>query len=232
MEAKKYIKIYWYVLSLKQHIINYFSNINCCKITESYIPISIRLIRSIFMIILTFVLNILWLNQTYYLNKFEYFNNEYKFIYTQVENKVPTGKRFSYAFSNTFVKGLITFAILLVVQFLIGFIFFSVRNNVIKAKIKKNNDDEIEDVVSCSLKKYLLFFIINMTLMIIFLFSLTGFCGAYGGGFVDYFVASIISLIFLEIFPFLWSIVIALFIYFGYKKNIKWLKKISHFLMF
>ena len=232
VEIKNFLKIYWYVLSLKQHIINYFSNINCCKITESYIPISIRLIRSIFMIILTFVLNILWLNQTYYLNKFEYFNNEYKFIYTQVENKVPTGKRFSYAFSNTFVKGLITFAILLVVQFLIGFIFFSVRNNVIKAKIKKNNDDEIEDVVSCSLKKYLLFFIINMTLMIIFLFSLTGFCGAYGGGFVDYFVASIISLIFLEIFPFLWSIVIALFIYFGYKKNIKWLKKISHFLMF
>ena len=71
-----------------------------------------------------------------------------------------------------------------------------------------------------------------MTLMIIFLFSLTGFCGAYGGGFVDYFVASIISLIFLEIFPFLWSIVIALFIYFGYKNNNKWLKKISHFFMF
>jgi len=231
VEIKNFFKIYWYVLSLKQHIINYFSNINCCKITESYIPISIRLIRSIFMIILTFVLNILWLNQTYYENKFEYFNNEYIFIYTQVENKVPTGKRFSYAFSNTFVKGLISFAILLLVQFLIGFIFFSVRNNVIKAK-KKNNDDEIEDVVSCTLKKYLLFFIINMTLMIIFLFSLTGFCGAYGGGFVDYFVASIISLIFLEIFPFLWSIVIALFIYFGYKKNNKWLKKISHFFMF
>ena len=231
VEIKNFFKIYWYVLSLKQHIINYFSNINCCKITESYIPISIRLIRSIFIIILTFVLNILWLNQTYYENKFEYFNNEYKFIYTQIENKVPTGKRFSYAFSNTFVKGLISFAILLLVQFLIGFIFFSVRNNVIKAK-KKNNDDEIEDVVSCTLKKYLLFFIINMTLMIIFLFSLTGFCGAYGGGFVDYFVASIISLILLEIFPFLWSIVIALFIYFGYKKNNKWLKKISHFFMF
>ena len=231
LEAKKYIKIYWYVLSLKQHIINYFSDINCCKITESYIPISIRLIRSIFMIILTFVLNILWLNQTYYENKFEYFNNEYKFIYTQVENKVPTGKRFSYAFSNTFIKGILSFVILLVVQFLIGFIFFSVRNNVIKAK-RQNNDDAIQDVVSCTLKKYIIFFIINLALMIIFLMTLTGFCGAYGGGFVDYFIASIISLIFLEIFPFLWSIVIALFIYFGYKKDIKLLKKISHFFMF
>jgi predicted nucleic acid-binding Zn finger protein len=231
VEIKNFFRIYWYVLSLKQHIINFFSNINCCKITESYIPISVRLIRSIFMIILTFVLNILWLNQTYYENKFEYFNNEYKFIYTQVENKVPTGKRFSYAFSNTFIKGILSFAILLVVQFLIGFIFFSVRNNVIKAK-RQNNDDAIQDVVSCTLKKYIIFFIINLALMIIFLMTLTGFCGAYGGGFVDYFIASIISLIFLEIFPFLWSIVIALFIYFGYKKDIKWLKKISHFFMF
>ena len=40
-----FCKIYWVVLSLKQHIINFFSNIKCCKMTESYIPLPIRFIR-------------------------------------------------------------------------------------------------------------------------------------------------------------------------------------------
>ena len=76
-------RIYWYVLSLKQHIINYFSFISCCKMTESFIPASIRLISSIFMIILNFVINILCFNQSYYETKFGHFNDKYQFIYTQ-----------------------------------------------------------------------------------------------------------------------------------------------------
>ena len=66
LQNLKFGKIYWHVLSLKHHIINFFSSINCFNITESFIPLSIRFIRSIFMIILSFVFNILLLNQTYY----------------------------------------------------------------------------------------------------------------------------------------------------------------------
>ena len=55
--------------------------------------------------------------------------------------------------------------------------------------------------------------------MVLFLFAITEFVGAYGGGFVDYFVSGIISLILFEIFPFLWSIFIALFIYIGSKQK-------------
>ena len=37
-----FAKNYWIFLSIKQHIINYFSDIKCCKITESYIPLTMR----------------------------------------------------------------------------------------------------------------------------------------------------------------------------------------------
>lgn len=68
--------------------------------------------------------------------------------------------------------------------------------------------------------------------MIVFLLTIAGFVGAYGGGFVDYFVAGIISLIFLEIFPFIWSLIIALFIYFGKKGKVKCLTNFGKFFMF
>jgi len=227
-----FCKIYWSVVSLKQHMINYFSNINCCKITESYIPIPIRVIRSIFIFILSFVFNILFLNHTYYENKFEYFNEKYTFIHSEVEEQtIPISQKIIYAISNTFGKAMISFALLIVVQFFIGFIFFSIRNNVIKTK-RKNNLDGIQDLVLKTKLKYLIFFIIDIVLMIIFFLSITGFGGAYGGGFVDYFVAGTISLTFLEIFPFIWSLVIALLRYIGFKKNNKTLFKISEFFMF
>ena len=225
-------RIYWYVLSLKQHIINYFSTIDCCKMTESYIPIAIRLIRSIFMIILSFVINALCFNQSYYDTKFEHFNERYKFIFAEKDDiDVPVSQRIIYAISNGFGKAMLTLLILLIVQLILGVTVFSVRNKVIKAKRKKSRE-EINNLISKVKLKYLIFFIVNLALMIIFLFTLAGFCGAYGGGFVDYFTASIITLIFFEIFPFIWSIAIALFRYFGIKKNKPWCIKISEFFMF
>ena len=225
-------RIYWYVLSLKQHIINYFSTIDCCKMTESYIPIAIRLIRSIFMIILSFVINALCFNQSYYDKKFEHFNERYKFIFAEKDDiDVPVSQRIIYAISNGFGKAMLTLLILLIVQLILGVTVFSVRNKVIKAKRKKSRE-EINNLISKVKLKYLIFFIVNLALMIIFLFTLAGFCGAYGGGFIDYFTASIITLIFFEIFPFIWSIAIALFRYFGFKANKPWCIKISEFFMF
>ena len=228
----KFGKIYWHILSLKQHIINFFSSINCCNITESYIPLSIRFIRSIFMIILSFVFNILWLNQTYYEKKFEHFQEEYKLVYSENENiKIPLGEKISYAIGKVFGKAIISLILLLLVQLIIGVGFLPIRNKVIKAKRKKSQK-AIQELVSKTKIKYVIFFIVIMILMVAFFFSLAGFGVCYGGGIVDYLTASIISLIFLEIFPFLWSILIALFRYFGFKNKNMYLLKISQFFMF
>ena len=68
------------------------------------------------MIITSFVINVLWLNQTYYEKKFEYFNKEYNILYSENDISIPTGKKIGYAIGKTFAKALLSFVILLVVQ--------------------------------------------------------------------------------------------------------------------
>ena len=224
--------IYWSVASLKQHIINFFSFIHCCKITKSYIPLPMRIIRSIFLVFLSFIFNILFLNQDYYEKKFNHFNEKYIIINSDNPNlKISSGAKIGYAISNTFAYAMISFILLIFVNFIVGYIFFSIRN-ILTMIIKNNKISEINELVSKTKKKNLIFFIINIILMIIFLLTITAFVGAYGGGFVDYFVAGIISLIFLEIFPFLSSLGIAALIYFGNNKKIKWCYDLGQFFMF
>ena len=240
-KKKTFCQIYWHVLSLKQHIINFFSFCTCINITESYIPLPIRIIRSLFMVVLSFLLSILFLNQKYYSNKFKYFNEKYKLIAgttdgvtitpEEVVGGVPSGELWSYSFSHTFVNGIIVFAILLVVQFIIGVAFFSLRNKVIEV-LKKNDTSGINELVSQTRIKYLVFFIIVGVLLVLFLFVFIAFGGAYGGGFSDYFLPGIVALIFLEIFPFLWSLIISLLYYLGIKQKSKCCRQTSRFFMF
>lgn len=240
-KKKTFCQIYWHVLSLKQHIINFFSFCTCINITESYIPLPIRIIRSLFMVVLSFLLSILFLNQKYYSNKFKYFNEKYKLIAgttdgvtitpEEVVGGVPSGELWSYSFSHTFVNGIIVFAILIVVQFIIGVAFFSLRNKVIEV-LKKNDTSGINELVSQTRIKYLVFFIIVGVLLVLFLFVFIAFGGAYGGGFSDYFLPGIVALIFLEIFPFLWSLIISLLYYLGIKQKSKCCRQTSRFFMF
>ena len=131
LEKKNFCQIYWMVVSLKQHIINYFSCIHCYKITKSFVPLSMRIIKSLFLLVLSFVFNIVFLNQTYYENKFNHFNEKYSLVHAEsLDLSVPTGERIGYAFSNTFVSAMISFILLIIVNFLVGFIFFSVRSDV------------------------------------------------------------------------------------------------------
>ena len=88
---------------------------SCCKITKSYIPLTIRIIRSIFILFLSFVLNILFLNQTYYEKKFTHFNDKYKLIHAEdLDLKVSTGERIGFALSNSFVYALVSFLLYII----------------------------------------------------------------------------------------------------------------------
>jgi len=238
-DDRSYCEIYWHVLSLKQHIINFLTVCNCCNITESYVPLPIRLMRSIFLIILAFLFNLLFLNQKYYSKKFRYFNEKYKLIAGTTDGvtitpaevlfgEIPGNEVWKYSFTHTFVNALISFAILLVVQFIIGVAFFSLR----KYLFKKDDKSAITELESKVKIKYFIFFLITIILLVIFMFTFLGFGGAYGGGFSDYFISGIISLIFLQIFPFIWSIIIALLYYIGIRGKSKCCRKVSRFFMF
>ena len=233
LSKKSFCRIYLIIVTLKQHIINFFSVVYCLKITKSHIPLTMQIIRSLFIFFLSFVLNILFLNQDYYIKKFNHFNEKYVFFSDEnLDITIPTGEKISYAIGHTFGFAMVVFIILIIVNFLIGIIFFYLRNKIKEIKNKSDIQKEIKDLVKRQKQLNLIFFIINIVLMLIFLLTITAFVGAYGGGFVDYFTAGLISLIFLELFPFLWSLVIALFTYFGYKKNNKFLIKLGDFFMF
>ena len=239
---KHFCQIYWTILSLKQHIINFFSPIKCCKITDSFIPIPMRLIRSILIIVLALFINIFFLGQNYYSEKFKYFNEKYKLVSIKTDDyeikaenteevKITFGETLSYAASHVFINSIISFAILLVLQFIICYFFFSIRKSVIDV-IKRNDLDSIQDLVLKTRIKYILFFIITMVLLFIFLLFFIGFGASYGGGFVDYLIAGVFSLIFLQLFPFLWSLILAFLLFLGLKKGYKCCYQFSQFFIF
>ena len=75
------------------------------KITKSYIPLTMRVIRSIFILFLSFMFNILFVDQTYYEKKFNDFNDKYKFIHDKdLDLTVSTGQKISFELENTLIN--------------------------------------------------------------------------------------------------------------------------------
>ena len=241
-DKKTFLQIYWFILSIKQHIINFFSCVKCCKITDSYVPLPMRLIKSLFIIVLSFLLNMLFLNQNYYSKKFKYFNQKYKLLVSNIyeyevkldevsNEKIPSGELWKYACDHTIVYSIIVFVILLVAQLIIGKIFFSLRSDVL-AVIKKNNLSEIKNLIVKTTIKNIIFFVLTVILLIIFMFTFIGFGGVYGGAYIDYLVPGLISIAFLELFPFIWSFILAIFRYKGITKNNEWCFNFTQFFLF
>ena len=192
------------------------------------------------MIILSFLLNILFLNQNYFSKKFKYFNEKYRLITIKTDEytlesyeiaNIPLNELWVYAFQHTFINAIIVFFVLLLAQFILGIAFFSLRNSVVEV-IKKNDLNGIKYLITKTKIKYIIFFILSLSLLFLFLFSFIGFGGAYGGASVDYITPGFISILFLQIFPFIWSLIIAIFRYIGIKNEHKFCYDFSQFFLF
>ena len=129
------MKNYWLFLSIKQHIINYFSELSCCNITISYIPLELRFVRSIFLFILSIVITILWLDQKYFEKKWEHFNDKYSLSSTLKKDfEISLGERISYALGHNIGNAIVNLIFLIVADFLVGILFFNLRNLVYMCK--------------------------------------------------------------------------------------------------
>ena len=120
---------------------------------------------------------------------------------------------------------------LTIAQFIIGIIFFSLRNSVSEV-IKKSDLSEIRNLITKTKIKYIIFFILSLILLFLFLFTFIGFGGSYGGASIDYIAPGFIAILFLEIFPFIWSLIIAIFRYIGLKYGHKFCYDFSQFFLF
>ena len=228
-----FCRSYWLYLSVKQHLINLFSDITFCNMTETFVPITLRFIRCLFIATLSLILSILWLDQKYFEKKWIHFNEKYSFVSKEQLNKVEISlsERISYAMSNTIVYILVNLLVMLFADFIIGVVFFSMRDEIEKI-IEKNKLNKMQDSVLIARRNYNIFYFINFILVVIFFLSIVGFGATYPGGAVDCITIGVFSLILFEIVPFIWSLILALFRYLGYKKKSKCLASFSEFFLY
>ena len=221
-----FCKNYWKFLSVKQHIINFFDVIPFCNMTLNYIPLTIKLIRSLFLVALSFILSILWLDQKYIQKKWEHFNDKYSLLTSEEKNiSIPLSERILYALSHTIVHVIVDLIILIFADFIFGVAFFKIRKegNEIEELMKEQGENPYDKKLKNKFLKKLnalrdkaknknnIFFAIVFILVVVFFISLCGFGATYPGGVVDCVTSGIFAIILLEIIPFIWSLILALF---------------------
>ena len=242
-----FCKNYWKFLSVKQHIINFFDVIPFCNMTLNYIPLTIKLIRSLFLVALSFILSILWLDQKYIQKKWEHFNDKYSLLTSEEKNiSIPLSERILYALSHTIVHVIVDLIILIFADFIFGVAFFKIRKegNEIEELLKEQGENPYDKKLKNKFLKKLnalrdkaknknnIFFAIVFILVVVFFISLCGFGATYPGGVVDCVTSGIFAIILLEIIPFIWSLILALFRYLGNKKKNECMKSFSEFFLY
>ena len=232
-DNRTFINLYWHILSLKQPLINIFSFIKYFNITKSYIPLTIKINKFIFISMINIFVNSMCLSQKYFIKKYEYFNNKYNI---QDNIKIIKSNEFvQYAMRSGFSNAMISFMICLVIYYSFEYIFFNIRrliNNISldeSININKINRQIIE-LMTFVKKKYLIYICISSFAMILFGIYIINFSFTYPGGVIDYISNSIITFIFLQIFPFITSLLVCYMRIYSLKKKNKTLYEFSQIL--
>ena len=220
---KKPIEIYCETIFIKQHLINLFS---CPKDLEkeSFIPIEMKIIRFIFLIMLNIFINSILLNQNYFEEKYYYFSDKYDFSHkAEKDLKISTIEKIKYSLNNCIINAVISFVFCIIIQLILGLVFFSTKkkiDNLIEFNkiIEVKNENTVLKKIKCL---FILFFFINFILIIIFSLFLLGFNLINNNSEIDFLIPSLATFIFLQIIPFLTSIIITIIMYSGLKNDNK-----------
>ena len=211
---------YWYLLGLKQPLLNLASQIKMFKITESFVPSGVKVIRFIFMLGLNFFINSLFISQKYFSAKFKYFDEKYNLRHKNVGMEISSKERFSYAFKHTFLFSVYSFLICYAIQAVINYFFFNLRKRINLIIVNNSNvEEEMKDYLDTVRIKYKFIFMINVILLLLFSLYIINFSSVYRGGDLDYIAGAILTFAFLQIFPFFVCFFLAIIRYCGLKKS-------------
>ena len=230
-------QIYIDIIIIKQHIINFFSCFFYNRLdAESFIPLQMKIIRFIFLIILNVFFNTIFLEENYFIEKYNFFNDKYNLEKSSETNIIiSNSEKINYSLNHCFKNSLISFALCLIVQLIIGILFFGTKrkiDNVIEIKEKETQEKEYKIIMRKIKRLFIVFFIVNFVLLIIFDSYITAFNLIYDKSLSDYLIPSLITFIFLQIIPFVISIIITALVYFGLKKENQRFIKIAKYLLF
>ena len=118
-------------LSLPFFLTLSFSSLFFSFVLFSNIPLSLRFIRSLFLVVLSIILSILWLDPIYFEKKWNHFNEKYSISNSPNTNiEIPLSERVSYASSKGFGYTVVNLIVLIFADFIIGILFFSLRAEI------------------------------------------------------------------------------------------------------
>ena len=225
---------YWKLVQLKQPIINLLSPIKYFKIEESHIPTLVKLMRFIFILSLNMFFNILHLEQKYFRKKYTHFNEKYNIRNELLNDKISSNERFAYGLGHAPLSGFLSFLICLVIQSILNYFFFNIKKKLEKvvADNSKNKKDEILQIMRNAKKSYIIFFGVGFAIMILIFYSAINFAEVYIGGVLDFLAGVFWTFIFLQIIPFVYSLLFAYFRYKGIRDGNEKLFLIGQFIFF
>ena len=229
-------ELYVHLLALKQPIWDMLSEIKALDINKSFIPLSNKIIRFLFILAFNIFMNSLFLTQNYFKKKYEYFNNKYNIQNDENIEAISSNVKFAYAIKHTIGYAVANFVIIFIIQFAINYYFFNIRKKI--WIIIKDCDDMKEEIKQLNIffheknRSFILIFFINFILMLFFVFYIINFSEAFKGGILDYVAGALMTWIFLQVFPFITCFISVLFRYYGLKNNNSKLYKMNQVYIF
>ena len=191
--------------------------INTFFVNDIYKPFIIKLFLLIFSISLYFVLNCFFYSEDYISKKF----------------KSDNSNSFSFFINNEISKIMYASMAGIVVNGLINFLFTTKKKIINIIKYEKNKmviNSEIAKILKNLEFKYKFIFLIIILLNIFFWYYLCCFCYVYHNSQLDWFKGSIITIIIIQIFSFIFTFIITSLRFLGLKFKIEFFFKISQML--
>ena len=235
-KIKSPIQIYFDVICIKQHIINFFSFFFNRLDAETFIPFQMKIIRFIFLLILNFFLNTLFIGENYFIDKYNFFNDKYDLEKkAEVNFIIPNNEKINYTFKHCFKNAFISFFICFIIEIIIGLLFFGTKRKIekiIEIKEKISQEKEMDIAMSKIKSTFIIFFVVNIILLVFFSSYIIEFNVIYDKSVVDFLIPSLVTFTILQIIPFIISIIITIIIFNGLKKENKQIINFAKYCLF
>ena len=148
--------------------------------------------------------NSVFIGEKYFLEKYNYFNEKYNLEKSaDKEFKISSNEKIGYSFGLGFINALKNFIICLIIQFVLGFIFFGTKKKIDYLIERKNDKEKVFDVkeynptMSKTKSLFITFFIINFISLIILSSYLIGFNMIYKSSESDFLIPALVTFILL-----------------------------------
>ena len=148
---------------------------------------------------------------------------------------IPNNEKINYTFKHCFKNAFISFFICFIIEIIIGLLFFGTKRKIekiIEIKEKISQEKEMDIAMSKIKSTFIIFFVVNIILLVFFSSYIIEFNVIYDKSVVDFLIPSLVTFTILQIIPFIISIIITIIIFNGLKKENKQIINFAKYCLF